>query len=172
MEDHDDHKSISSSISSIVDSDDFHDKLSIRSKMSSDVENEAVGIISNVMQSEGATNITKLLLDRVELIRSTKWLGNHIPNCVLRDLTTETMEKMRMQNDSNIHNIGDNVVDNIGGDDCDEKQEEPEMKIPYSQDYEAAMLFVDISGFTKLSQLLDLESLSKVCILQICCVLI
>jgi hypothetical protein len=162
----DDNKSISSSISSMGDSDDFHDKISIRSR--SDVENEAAGIISNVMQSEGAaTNITKLLLDRVELIRSMTWLGSHIPNCVLRDLTMETMETMetmRMQNESS--NIGGITTSNHN-----EKQEEPEMKIPYSQDYEAAMLFVDISGFTKLSQLLDLESLSKVCcvVVLLCC---
>jgi hypothetical protein len=35
-------------------------------------------------------------------------------------------------------------------------------KLPYVSRHDCAMLFVDISGFTKLSTLLDVESLSKV----------
>lgn len=38
----------------------------------------------------------------------------------------------------------------------------PGLRLPYAATYECALLFVDISGFTKLSTVLDPESLSKI----------
>ena len=71
-----------------------------------------------------------------QVVESINWLGRHVPHCVIRDLTKDVLR---------IH-----------------KKKEPLLTIPHSQTYSAALLFVDMSGFTKLSQLLDLESLSRV----------
>lgn len=50
-----------------------------------------------------------------------------------------------------------------------QRDEETKLTMPYANTYSAALLFVDMSGFTKLSQMLDLESLSKVSQVLLCC---
>lgn len=72
------------------------------------------------------------------VIDSIRWMSGHIPRCVLQDLTRHAM--------------------------LSQKKIMP--KMPYAQTYRAALLFIDMSGFTKLSQLLDVESLSKVCVIK------
>lgn len=82
-------------------------------------------------------NINSLLLERASLIQSITWLGRHVPSCVMQDVIKEV---------SHIY-----------------KREESRLIMPHAQIYKAALLFIDMSGFTQLSLLLDLESLSKVC---------
>lgn len=42
------------------------------------------------------------------------------------------------------------------------------MALPYASYHKSAILFVDISGFTKLSQILNVEHLSKVSLISLC----
>ena len=77
-----------------------------------------------------------LLTERSSLINSITWLERHVPKCVMSDLREEVIR---------IHN-----------------NEKSMLKMPYAQTYSAALLFVDMSGFTQLCLLLDLESLSRV----------
>ncbi len=69
-------------------------------------------------------------------IISIKWMSGYVPRCVLQDLTEQAMVGRNIDSDSS--------------------------RMPYSQTHDAALLFIDMSGFTKLSQMLDVENLSKV----------
>lgn len=91
----------------------------------------------------GTVNITNLLNERLSLTESITTLGRHVPNCVMHDLTMQVQGGLHVQ--------------------ASQRNEEPsKLIVPHSQTYTAALLFIDMSGFTKLSLLLDLESLSKV----------
>lgn len=154
----DDSHSMSSSISSsFLDSCELHGQLSmspslddadiIQSNYSADSEiscegDEVAGFMSNVASSNGAQNITNLLMKRASIVESITLLGNHVPKCVMHDLTLEVLRKQK-------------------------RMEQSKLIIPHSQTYSAALLFVDISGFTKLSLLMNLESLSRVCMLPL-----
>ncbi len=81
--------------------------------------------------------------ERDSIIESIEWLARHVPRCVMKDLS---LDALRYQRD-----------------------EETKLTMPYANTYSAALLFVDMSGFTKLSQMLDLESLSKVSQVLLCC---
>lgn len=98
---------------------------------------EVAKTMKKMITRRGSLNITNLLAERASVIESIAWLGRHVPRCVLRDLSREVM---------GLH-----------------KKEESLLSMPHPQIYRAALLFIDMSGFTKLSLLLDLESLSKVC---------
>lgn len=74
--------------------------------------------------------------ERDSLIDSIQWLSRHVPRCVSKDLSNDAL---RYQN-------GQDTV----------------LEVPFANTYSAALLFVDMSGFTKLSQMLDLDNLSKV----------
>ena len=74
--------------------------------------------------------------DKRSLKESISWLERHVPRCVMRDLTREVLRL--------------------------NTKEKKYLVMPHAQTYKAALLFIDMSGFTKLSLLLDLESLSKV----------
>lgn len=108
----------------------------------------AAGFSSNMVEHVG-NGFANLLMERAALTDSIKWLGRHVPGRVMSDLTGEVMR---------IHN-------KRGNDDHRKKKDtcvQADMVIPHSQIYKAALLFVDISGFTKLSLMLGLESLSRV----------
>ena len=73
---------------------------------------------------------------RSSIIKSINRLGRHVPRCVVNDLSKEVSRL--------------------------ERSEQPMLVLPYARTYRAALLLIDMSGFTKLSLLLDVESLSKV----------
>lgn len=74
--------------------------------------------------------------ERDSVIESIKWLRRHVPRCVITDLCDDALRHQR--------------------------NEETKLTMPHAKSYSAALLFIDMSGFTKLSQMMDLESLSKV----------
>ena len=82
-------------------------------------------------------NITNLLAEREALTESMMVLGRHIPYCVTQDLIDEILRI--------------------------NQKKEPALIMPHATTYTAALLFIDMSGFTKLSLSLDLETLSRVC---------
>jgi hypothetical protein len=73
--------------------------------------------------------------ERDKLISSINWLKNHVPLCVRKQLGTD---KNRLSLSLS----------------CNE--------LPHKSSHESALLFVDVAGFTRLSQILDPEQLSKV----------
>lgn len=95
---------------------------------------QADGVLTTSLRS---SNRSKALnQDDSSVIESIRWMSSHVPRCVMQDLTKEAML---------VH-----------------KRENSMSKMPFAQTYRAALLFIDMSGFTQLSQLLDVESLSKV----------
>ncbi len=103
---------------------------------STNCNDETAIAITNQLKRRGSLNITTLLAERASIIESITWLGRHVPRCVMRDLSKEAMR---------LH-----------------KKQDLTLVMPSQQIYRASLLFIDISGFTKLSLLLDIESLSKV----------
>ena len=95
---------------------------------------QADGVLTTSLRS---SNRSKALSQDISLIiESIRWMSSHVPRCVIQDLTKEAMLVHKKENNMS--------------------------KMPFSRTYRAALLFIDMSGFTKLSQLLDVESLSKV----------
>lgn len=78
------------------------------------------------------------LAKRNATINSIKWLGRHIPTCALSQISDEVLQLTK--------NDGD----------------QKPIELPRATTYRSALLFIDMSGFTKLSQNLDVENLSKV----------
>jgi len=81
------------------------------------------------------------LAKRASIVDSVKWLGRHVPCCVLHTIHKEALAVK--------HDISLPIAS-------------LKSRLPTSNTYQAALLFIDMSGFTKLSQALDVESLSKV----------
>ena len=84
------------------------------------------------------------LAKRAGVIESINWLGRHVPTCVLSEISKDVLCR-----------TGTDVL-------ADSRKTKKTMELPHAIRYEAALLFIDMSGFTKLSQSLDVESLSKV----------
>ena len=84
-------------------------------------------------------NLESSALGRAAIIQSIRWLSRHLPRYALNQ-------------------IRQHVVNHMNG----TASKESPMTLPFVSSYRAALLFVDMSGFTKLSQHLDVESLSKV----------
>lgn len=123
-----------------------------------------------------------------QLIESIVWFSFHIPRTVLEDLIAHELElwnkkhkessrmsKRRLQvpvlgsDDENSISSASGVGDNVlFGTNFSEKlirqtqSREDMFKLPKAIERQSALLFVDMSGFTKLSTMLDLESLSVV----------
>lgn len=81
------------------------------------------------------------LAKRASIVDSINWLGRHVPCCVL---CTIHKEALAVEQDISL------PIASL------------KSRLPTSESYQAALLFIDMSGFTKLSQALDVESLSKV----------
>ena len=79
--------------------------------------------------------LVSTLAERAATIESIKWLGRHVPRCTLRQISKHVNK---------------------------ESIEGTTMNLPHVSNYQAALLFIDMSGFTKLSQQLNVESLSEV----------
>lgn len=74
---------------------------------------------------------------------SIKKLSMHVPTCVLKKLTKDMIESQNIEEAEEKHEAGSQCEENV-------------------EVYQGALLFVDMSGFTKLSQALEVEELSKV----------
>ena len=136
-------------------------------------DNEAMAKLSDVMQQNSDCNLISNYDDeRGILLESIRRLGNHIPECVLSELNQEIIiltqiEKQKLHNEKKLQN---NMMRSDSTQESANKipletippiRREP-MSLPYATRHTSALLFVDISGFTKLSTLLSVESLSKV----------
>ncbi len=102
-------------------------------------DDSAEMLVNKHLSSEESQNkkiqLVPTLAERAATIESIKWLGRHIPRCTLRQIS-EHVNK--------------------------ESIEGTTMSLPHVSYYQAALLFIDMSGFTKLSQQLNVESLSQV----------
>jgi len=89
--------------------------------------------------------------DRKGFVDSVNWLVRHVPQCVLRRLTEEIL----FYQDERDEGLGvrRKSITSIEASDP--------MSMPHGTQYDAALLFIDMSGFTVLSQKLDVESFSK-----------
>lgn len=90
------------------------------------------------LSRQGSSIFGETLAKRAVTIDAIHRYSRHVPNCVLKDIYSEATLA-----DTNVEIAQSNTT-------------------PKSQKYQAALLFIDMSGFTKLSQALDVESLSKV----------
>lgn len=90
------------------------------------------------LSKQGSSIFGETLAKRAVTIDAIHRYSRHVPNCVLKDVYSEATLA-----DTNVEIAQSNTT-------------------PKSQKYQAALLFIDMSGFTKLSQALDVESLSKV----------
>lgn len=98
---------------------------------------QTVSVSRNIEERDvSPKDAESIIQERLLMIKSIRWMSGHVPRCVMQDLTKQVM----------LGHEGDSTMS----------------KMPYAKTYRAALLFIDMSGFTKLSQLLDLESLSKV----------
>ena len=98
------------------------------------------------------------------LMDSISWFGRHVPDCILTSFLNPTNRESMSVLDTDIsesqlrnHSVESSMRKSTGI-----LEELKEYKLPYATKHYSALLFVDISGFTKLSTLLDVESLSKV----------
>jgi hypothetical protein len=108
-----------------------------------DNDDETAMMMTKLLSASGRFNRKEAtfgmsLLKRATIVESIKWLGRHIPGCALHDICKYVV---KMQ---------------------DRELDIKPMMFPHVTKYQAALLFIDMSGFTKLSQSLDVESLSKV----------
>lgn len=140
-----DSHSFASSISSRIDDQDGIVQATAKRNLMDDLQNNfqetsLSTVTDHITNTNFPATIEELHKARTVLSDSINILGRHVPGCVVRDLTLEALDISKDQN-----------------------QLRHKLVMPHSQHYQAALLFVDMSGFTKLAQLLDLESLSRVC---------
>jgi class 3 adenylate cyclase len=120
-------------------------------------DEEMAKMMSKILLTSSASHSTigSSLANRAALITAITKLAKNVPACVLRKISkdsqsiTDSCQKETLPSLSE----GGQSDDIITSNDSD---------APYSETYRGALLFVDMSGFTKLAQVLDVESLSKV----------
>jgi class 3 adenylate cyclase len=134
---------------------------------------------ANVVKSNDPKNSA----EKDQIIESLVWFSFHTPRTVLEDLISHEMELWRSQRRNSVRNLlndGGLMRDDasyssasVSGASCKtfseamvqvrgRKKTGDTIKLPKCVERESALLFVDMSGFTKLSTMLDVESLSKV----------
>lgn len=128
---------------------------------------------------------------REQLIERLAWCSFHTPRCVLEDLTQVALDQdlaecpHKHSSNSKRQRKSTLLVDDdsfsslsVDASDVDAESEKSAsngraslasvafstLNMPYNVKRQSALVFVDISGFTKLSRMQDVESLSKVCI--------
>ena len=100
----------------------------------------------NDWQKSSATSLDM----RETLIISINKLAKNVPACVLRKISRDSTDTQQKQ------------LPPLAEERRDDNIPSSSSKLPYSETYQGALLFIDMSGFTKLAQILDVESLSKV----------
>ncbi len=144
----------------------------------SDYENddEIARVMKNIFNSTSAAVAVAKKMDidineneRISIIDSIDRLGRHVPQCVLRQLGEEVTLLAAQNKNKNpaltdlkrgsISSMRTSYTVSIAS---DYNGARAPMDMPHATRYRAALLFIDMSGFTKISQKLDVESLSKV----------
>ena len=149
-------------------------------------EDEKARMMMHFMKNH-AEAVTVSLVERTMLIQSVVWLSHHVPGCVLK-LLIETI--LRHRTSSNDIGDGNIQAEPIGDSDISsamrritaaDAYDSPSLSmnnceilvplndvnkakthtLPISITHDSALLFVDMSGFSKISTILDIESLSN-----------
>jgi len=135
-------------------------------KDTADNGDDIAKMMTDMVAGKSILSLGVSLAQRAAVVESINWLARHVPRCVLSQICRETL----WLNSSSTNQTRDTDVIrprrrgsivNIPARDTERSLQNP-MELPNVKRYEAALLFIDISGFTKLAQLLDVESLSKV----------
>jgi hypothetical protein len=155
---------------------------------------EGLARMMMIMMGRHAATVGNILRKRADLTNSLCRLARHIPRCVLEDVIQNYLldRENKTVNSLSNHNIPISSIECVNISDAvreastykgaaadDEMGEYPEKSslndgteateprtLPYVNYHEAALLFVDISGFTKISQTLELDPLSEVSFLS------
>jgi len=112
---------------------------------------------SDISQRRNSASSTYSVTERASIIDSINWLGRHVPQCVIKQLTNEVMQTPSQANIC--HNRRAFCFWRKASN--DKLAQTSHMKMPHGTQYEAAFLFIDMSGFTKLSQKLTVDNFSK-----------
>ena len=124
-------------------------------------EDDKAEMITKLMANHSGI-VTSSLVERSNLITRVTCLSRHVPGCVLKSLFEPIVKARR-------YNGGQSSLT----DDDDETQRSHsyssisnpsiivEDAMPLTNSHHGALLFVDISGFTQLSLVMDVESLSN-----------
>lgn len=145
--------SVSSSVSSLGNK---YAQSKPKSKYLGDEDETSASISQENVESFQRRNSLSKVTDRETIIDSINWLGRHVPQCVIKQLTEEVMQTPSQSNVSKSRSF------HFGRRSNDSSAQIVDMEMPFGTHYKAAFLFIDMSGFTKLSQKLDVESFSKV----------
>lgn len=144
--------------------------------------NDQLTKLMNFVSKKGSSRVTKVLAARTAIINSIIQLGRHIPKCVLRQLIDEiTLSKQGAELENHICQSTPIEIEEHEGKEIsnitqatsrrkldtiarkkDARLGFVHMELPYVEKYQCALLFIDISGFTALSNLLDVERFSDV----------
>ena len=143
-------------------------------------EDEKARMIANLMKNHG-NFVSASLVERSNLIQSVGWLSRHVPGCVLKfliDSVHRAREEKRQcseRNDDLVfkrgmdYNFDESDASDIALESFEELNDvtpnAPQIHhidntLPIAKTHQCALLFVDMSGFTKISTMLDVESLS------------
>jgi class 3 adenylate cyclase len=134
-------------------------------------------ILTQLMKNHSRA-VTASLMERTVLIQSVIWLSHHVPGCVLKHLFDTILRKRYAVKDKNTYEMASADMDtNFGSspefsyDNYDVQHAQHlsdtpiipvhDLSLPIVKTHESALLFVDMSGFTKISTILDVESLSN-----------
>ena len=131
-------------------------------------DDEVAKNLANLM-SRGASlgavlNAGISIAERNTLKESIMRFSSHIPKCVVADLVADVLneqdaEAVRRRSSGSFPETEDTQRRRSSHKRSSARKP---MVIPHAVRYECALLFVDISGFTAISRILDVESLSKV----------
>jgi hypothetical protein len=142
-----------------------------------DVAKRLSNLMSRGESLSAALNVGLSVVERTTLIESIILYSRHVPNCVVADLVAEVMNEQDSSKFGRQKSWTSNIPEvepkgflrsssssrNRGSLSSRRRSiTRKPMTIPHTTSYECALLFVDISGFTAISRLLDVESLSKV----------
>ena len=147
---------------------------------SEEFEDDKANMVAKLMSNHGQ-DISRSLLERSNLIESIIRLSQHAPGCVigslLNDISRDRVDRRRRREDKKLRSSSTSDFREINAEEkvcVDDQLSLPESRMSSSQRLgekgteplpifhrrESALLFVDISGFTKLSNMLDVESFS------------
>ncbi len=106
--------------------------------------------------------------ERTPVLESIYWLGRHVPHCVLENISHEAKDPYSISNwqtPNNEQELRRSLTKAVSLKSLQSSKksnrDDPQRRLPHKKGYKAALLFIDMSGFTKISQDLDVESLSK-----------
>ena len=152
-----------------IDSEIYMPRSSAPTYADGEYEDDKAEMITKLMANHSGI-VTSSLVERSNLITRVTCLSRHVPGCVLKSLF-EPIIKARRNNGGQDSRADDENHDD--DDDHDETNQSHsyssisnpplivEDTLPLTHSHHGALLFVDISGFTQLSLVMDVESLSN-----------